>query len=204
MPEGAVGPTIIVGGGPPIGPHMRTAPGPRTKERKGKTKAGFVLRLATKGKGIAEKAADANDILECVWKALPKGRRWQIQKADFVKQKAEGRTARPADRVDTSKAPKIDLGFLGLDGQSAIVPGMVNTMNPRYAEPFANHIQPLSPQAKAAAVYRYASEIDLDAAVKCMAANEIEDRLIGAVGDKLGKAGARMGKLVGLGTGPTF
>lgn len=59
-----------------------------------------------------------------------------------------------------------------------------------------------TPQSKAAAIYRYINQVDVGAFFTCLAKNEVEDRFYGAIGRRLGDAGRRMGRPVGLGTGP--
>lgn len=201
-PAGAAGPTIVVGGGPPVGPHQRVAPGPGTKERKTKMKIAGVHLVLRK----VNKATDGFDVLDCLYGSLPKNIRWDIQRADWARQRAEGKVARPKDRFTPPEAPKVDLGFLSpaLAGESVTLPGTTGTRRPGYADANANYIQNLSPQDKAAAVYRHADKLNVEDAVKCMVANGIEDRVIGALGQATGEAGARMGKLVGVETGGVF
>lgn len=206
-PVGAAGPTIVVGGGPPIGPHIAAPPGPKTKERKGRfiqTGSSLLIRAGV------NPATEALEALDCAYKALPKGIRWEVQKADWQRQRAEAAragvklTKRPADGLDTKNAPKIDLSGGGLEGQTLTVPGGINTRNPKYADPNANHVQPLSPQDKATAVYRHAKEMDLNAFASCMVADQMEDIAFGAVGNALKKAAQRNRRGFGYTIGETF
>jgi hypothetical protein len=206
-PEGAVGPTIIIGGSDdiPVGPHSRTSPPKGTRERKSRRLRGVGSSLILR-RGV-NPVTEGLDALECVWKALPKKTRWDIQRADWNAQRAAGATPRPKAMafggvLDTSPA-KLPLDWLGLDGQSMSVPGTGRKL-PGYADYNANYILPLSPQAKVKAVYDNYKELDIDQMVKCMGANQIEDMMIGKLGQQLQQAGRRLGFSTGLGTGPTF
>jgi hypothetical protein len=177
--------------------------------------------------------SEALEALDCFYGALPKALRWEIQKADWARQRAAGADAGfKSPRNDKNKQTtertswgqsnvvgergeghrfneglSVPLDFLGLDGQTLSVPGTAPrgaARGTQYAELGANRIQPLSPQAKAAAVYRHADKIDLDAAVKCIGADMLEDMAYGAVGRAQGAASRRMGHSTGMGTGPTF
>ena len=207
-PMGAIGPTLTYGPGtsPAVGQHVRQPPRAREKERKSRAVQGVGSSLIMRR--AVSPATEALDALDCVWSALPKARRWAIQKADWKRQKAEGRTPAPKAKIKgqefDGRPASIDLGFVkGMEGQSVSLPGTGRKL-PGYADPTANHILPLTPQQKAAAAYRYANEIDLNAMTACMLANQFEDALIGRVGQQMQAAGKRMGHTTGLGTGPTF
>lgn len=75
---------------------------------------------------------------------------------------------------------------------------------PSYADPNAHHIQPLSPQDKAKAVYRHARSMDAKGFVQCWIADQIEDYAFGRVGRALGAAAGRAGRLHGYQAGSVF
>lgn len=153
---------------------------------------------------------EALEVLDCAFKALPKGTQWEVRKADFNAQREQARrdgvtlTKRPADRLDTSKPLQIDGKAFGLGSNSVTIPGSVGTRNPVYSDPSAHHIQNLSPQAKAAAVYRHASEMNAKQFVECVGADQIEDIAFGKVGTAAGKAAGQAGRLHGYQTGSVF
>lgn len=68
-PQGSIGSTVIVGGGPRVGRHERSRPKRKTKERKvRRTMPGAVLIR----RGV-NPVTEALDTLECAYKNLPKG-----------------------------------------------------------------------------------------------------------------------------------
>jgi hypothetical protein len=205
FPAGAAGATIIIGGGPGIGTHSRTRVRQGTKERKAKWKSPASSLVVRK---IADPMGEALEALDCVWGALPKDLRWKIQKADWNRQRREaaarGEVLATRSRMINPGGPaQVDLGFLGLDGQKMSIPGTARP-RPQYADLSKSYIQPLSPQAKAEAVYRHFGKVDLDAAIKCIGADQLEDMAFGQLGKALGDASRRLNLRVGIQTGNVF
>ena len=234
-PSTAAGPTISIGGGPPVGPHMRAPPRKREKERKARWLAPGRALVIRK---VVNPATEFLDAAECAWKSLPKQLRWQIMKEDWKRQKAEGRTVRPKETVrdpETGRrtefqnsGAKVEFGARGSlsiggvevlpeggipsqlrnawpEGQSLTLPHTTQRGVSKYVDLNANHIQPLSPQAKMAAVYRHYDQMDLDGFVKCVGVDQLEDLLIGRTNQLLNKGWHKASRSpMGLGTGPTF
>lgn len=59
-------------------------------------------------------------------------------------------------------------------------------------------------QETAAAIYKNANQIDIQKFALCFIENEIEDRILGAIGKKAGQAASRGKRPVGYQTGPAF
>lgn len=196
MPPGAAGPTIEIGNHarPKTKPwleHERKAPNKRTRQRKGwYLKTGHLLAIR---RGV-NPVTEALEVVECAFKSLPKGDRWKAQKESWVRQraeaKAEGRTMtkKPGDGFQQG-APKIEMPWLpGEKGQSLTLPG--GTRRPVQADLNADHIRPLSPQEKLAAIYAGAAKMDLAGFVACVGVDQVEDRIFGKLG-QLSAKGAR-------------
>jgi hypothetical protein len=82
-------------------------------------------------------------------------------------------------------APSIDLGdyIPGWEGQSISLPGTVSDKVTRqFNDLKGDYMKPLTPTEKLETVYRNINAMNMDAFMKCMTENEIEDRIIGAVG----------------------
>lgn len=205
VPEGSFGPTITIGGGPPIGPHMRQPPKKREKERKARyinPGSMFLLRK------VANPLTESLEVLDCLYKSLPKRVRWKAQQSSWRRQQRYarehgyklGHKPNPIQRNDWGQ-PSIPVPFLPGD-QSISVPGG----QPRFVDVdlTKHYYTGMSPQEKALAVYRNAHLLDLPSAVSCWAANEVEDRIFGGIGRLSAKGARRIRRPVGLQTGPLF
>lgn len=205
VPEGAFGPTIEIGGGPAQGPHVRRPPGPRVKERKGRYINPGTMFLLRKGAGPL---TEGLEVLDCLYKSLPKRVRWKAQQSSWRRQQRYarehgyklGHKPNPIQRNDWGQ-PSIPVPFLPGD-QSISVPGG----QPRFVDVdlTKHYYTGMSPQEKALAVYRNAHLLDLPSAASCWAANEVEDRIFGGIGRLSAKGARRIRRPVGLQTGPLF
>jgi hypothetical protein len=209
-------------------------PGPKEKERKGRYVAAGSALVVRKGVNPVTEALDAldcawgalpkglrwqiqrEDFRRQAREARAKGEKLRKRAPQMKTPRDEnGNRLRDADGklVPAPRAPEgfrgsIPLDAIGLSGQSLSVPtanpGGVAKQNQYLGAREGQFYQPLTPQAKAAAVYRHADKLDLDEFAKCMAVNEVEDRALGWQSKRFDKVAQEMRRVHGLETGGLF
>lgn len=168
-------------------------PGPKTKEVKGR--AASPLRRAVMG--VVGTLTEGVDLTMCANKALAGKYR---AKPVWVEDGTKG-----PGNITQRERPKIKNGKRKSQSREGLADGENWRWKPGKGWHKARgYYRAPTVQETAAAIYKNVNHIDIEKFAFCFIENEIEDRILGAIGKVAGKAASRGKRPVGYQTGPVF
>lgn len=214
-PGTSAGPSISIGPGgagqlAPLAPPRRTPPRNGDRERKVKGAKGVIVAFP-RGALLkrVNQITEAIEMVDCLFKALPKKTQFAAQKANWSEQRAAlaergqlaARSTRSPDGDTSVKLKSIPIPGLG---SLEITAPFTRLNTPAVRNSDTNVLRPMNPSQRLATVAANLGDLDVSAALNCMVADQIEDAIYGRLGRLSAEAARRAGFSHGLALGPTF